>query len=79
MYATLDILKKSTKVLGGWGKLTKLVMKKLPNYYVRALKDDAPDVGCMQRGVMASLTHSLKRRGSTTRCMPKRGTVMVPF
>lgn len=58
MYSALDTLKKSTKGLGGRGKLTNVVMKRLTNYYACALKDNAPDVRCMQRGVMATLMHS---------------------
>ncbi|CAN7939283.1 unnamed protein product [Ixodes hexagonus] len=55
MYAGLEKLKKAKKGLGGKGKLTHVVMKKLTNYYACALKDNAPDVVKMQRAIFASL------------------------
>ncbi|KAG0411478.1 hypothetical protein HPB47_011395 [Ixodes persulcatus] len=58
MYAGLEALKKAKKGLGGKGKLTNLKMKQLTNYYACSLKDNAPDVTAMQRGVFASLLHS---------------------
>lgn len=58
MYAGLDALKKAKKGLGGKGKLTNVKMKQLTNYYACALKDNAPDVPAMQRGVFATLLHS---------------------
>ncbi|KAM7302316.1 hypothetical protein ISCGN_017833 [Ixodes scapularis] len=58
MYAGLEKLKKAKKGLGGKGKLTNVVMKKLTSYYACALKDNAPDVKKMQRAVIASLLHT---------------------
>lgn len=46
------------KGLGGKGKVTKVVTKKLTAYYAAALKDNAPDVKKMQKGIFASLLHS---------------------
>lgn len=43
---------------GGKGKLTNVVMKRLTSFYATALKDNAPDVVQMQKGVFASLLHS---------------------
>ncbi|KAM7298379.1 hypothetical protein ISCGN_018975 [Ixodes scapularis] len=58
MYAGVEKLKKTKKKLGGKGKLTNVVMKKLTNYYACALKDNAPDVVKMQRAIFASLFHT---------------------
>ncbi|KAM7284806.1 hypothetical protein ISCGN_001900 [Ixodes scapularis] len=58
MYAGMEALKKTKKGLGGRGKLTNLVMKKLTSYYASALKTSAPDVPAMQKAVFASLLHS---------------------
>ncbi|CAN8029871.1 unnamed protein product [Ixodes persulcatus] len=57
MYSGMEKLK-SKKGLGGKGKLTNVMMRKLTNYYATALKDNAPDVTKMQKGVYASLLHS---------------------
>ncbi|CAN7978553.1 unnamed protein product [Ixodes persulcatus] len=58
MYSGMEKLKKSKKGLGGKGKLTNVMMRKLTYYYATALKDNAPDVTKMQKGVYASLLHS---------------------
>ncbi|KAG0423818.1 hypothetical protein HPB47_000428 [Ixodes persulcatus] len=58
MYAGLETLKKAKKGPGGKRKLTNLKMKQLTNYYACSLKDNAPDVTAMQRGVFASFLHS---------------------
>ncbi|KAM7284353.1 hypothetical protein ISCGN_001447, partial [Ixodes scapularis] len=58
MYAGMEALKKTKKGLGGRGKLTNLVMKKLTSYYASALKTSAPDVPAMHKAVFASLLHS---------------------
>lgn len=47
VYAGLDKLKRANKGLGGRGKLTNVVMKKMTNYYASALKENAPDVTAM--------------------------------
>lgn len=57
VYAGLEKVKKANKGLGGRGKLTNVVMKRMTNYYASALKQNAPDVTAMQRGVFASLLH----------------------
>ncbi|KAM7312937.1 hypothetical protein ISCGN_009841 [Ixodes scapularis] len=57
VYAGLEKLKKAKKGLGGRGKLTNVVMKRMTNYYASALKENAPDVTAMQRGVFATLLH----------------------
>ncbi|CAN7978555.1 unnamed protein product [Ixodes persulcatus] len=61
MYSGMEKLKKSKKGLGGKGKLTNVMMRKLTNYYATALKDNAPDVTKMQKGVytQVSCTHTL--------------------
>ncbi|CAN7944596.1 unnamed protein product, partial [Ixodes hexagonus] len=58
MYAGMDKVKKTKKGLGGKGKLTNVVMKRLTSFYATTLKDNAPDVVKMQKGVFASLFHS---------------------
>lgn len=58
MYAGMETLKKTKKGLGGKGKLTNVVMKRLTNYYASALKENAPNVPAMQKAVYSSLLHS---------------------
>ncbi|CAN7978591.1 unnamed protein product [Ixodes persulcatus] len=50
MYSGMEKLKKSKQGLGGKGKLTNVMMRKLTNYYATALKDNALDVTKMQKG-----------------------------
>lgn len=44
LFREIEKLKKTTKGLGGKGKLTQSLVKKLAAYYASALKDNAPDV-----------------------------------
>lgn len=56
LYAGIEKLKRAKKGLGGQGKLTIVIMKKI-TYCATALKRNAPDVTAMQRGVYATLLH----------------------
>lgn len=58
MFSGIENLKKMKKGLGGKGKVTKVVTKKLTAYYAAALKDNAPDVKKTQKAIFASLLHS---------------------
>ncbi|CAN8006086.1 unnamed protein product, partial [Ixodes hexagonus] len=58
VFSGIENIKKKKGGLGGKGKLTKAVVKKLTAYYAAALKENAPDVKRVQRAVLASLLHS---------------------
>lgn len=58
VFSGIESIKKTKKGLGGRGKLTKALVKKLTGYYAAALKDNAPDVKKMQQAVFATLFHS---------------------
>lgn len=62
MYARMDKVNKTKKGLGGKGKLTNVVMKRVTSFYATTLKDNAPDDVKMQKGVFASLFHSYDLR-----------------
>jgi hypothetical protein len=63
MWTGIEKLKQKLKgtphSITGKGKVTEKVQKKLCNYYASALKDNAPNVKAMQRGVYASLEHMM--------------------
>ncbi|CAN8016792.1 unnamed protein product, partial [Ixodes persulcatus] len=58
VFAGIEKIKKTKRGLGGKGKITKVVTKKLTAYYAAALKNNAPNVKKMQKAVFASLLHS---------------------
>ena len=63
MWTAMDNLKKKLKGtserISGKGKLTQAIQDKLSAYYASQLKENAPDVEKMRKGVYASLFHSV--------------------
>ena len=61
MWKGIDTIKTQLKgtpdAITGKGKVTAVIQKRLSGYYAQALKNNAPDVAAMKRGVYASLFH----------------------
>ena len=57
--------------LGGRGRLTDDRVKKVTNYFCRAIKDNAGKLDAMEQAVWATFFHSLGTYGSSPPSLPQ--------